>query len=208
MTTTDVGLIGQCCGGEAGTGGFAGPLLFGLAMASWFFARWAWYAAAARGMTLMKRWSIIAVVVVAVAAIAAIVVKQNSVAPSAEPSTANLSRVEHAPTADMSRVITGVPRILDLGATQCIPCKMMAPILEELKTEYAGKLQVDFIDVWKDEAAGVQYGVSSIPTQIFFDATGKELYRHVGFMAKDDILRKCRELGFTLNSQPESTATN
>ncbi len=90
------------------------------------------------------------------------------------------------------------PRLLDLGATQCIPCKMMAPILEELKKECAGRMQVDFIDVWQNPPAGQQYGIDSIPTQIFFDASGKELYRHQGFMPKEDILAKCKELGFAL----------
>ena len=93
-------------------------------------------------------------------------------------------------------VASGLPRVLDLGATQCIPCKMMAPILEELKKEYAGKIQIDFIDVWENEAAGHQYRIDGIPTQIFFDASGKELYRHEGFMPKEDILAKCKELGF------------
>jgi len=72
---------------------------------------------------------------------------------------------------------------------------MMAPILEGLKKEYAGKMQVDFIDVWKDPAAGEPYRIDGIPTQIFFDASGKELYRHGGFIDKADILAKWKELG-------------
>ncbi len=91
-----------------------------------------------------------------------------------------------------------IPRLLDLGANKCIPCKMMKPILEELKTAYAGKLEVVFIDVWENEAAANQYGIESIPTQIFFNEAGKELYRHIGFMAKEDILAKWKELGFEL----------
>lgn len=90
------------------------------------------------------------------------------------------------------------PRLLDLGATKCIPCKMMAPILEELKEEYAGRMDVEFIDVWQNRDAAGQYDIESIPTQIFFDASGKELYRHQGFIAKDDILKKWQELGVDL----------
>lgn len=90
------------------------------------------------------------------------------------------------------------PRLLDLGATTCIPCKKMAPILDELKTEYEGKLDVEFVDVWKMPGVANQYGVESIPTQIFFDASGKELYRHQGFFAKDEILSKWAELGVDL----------
>ena len=96
----------------------------------------------------------------------------------------------------------GLPRLIDLGATQCIPCKMMAPILEELKATYAGKLRVDFVDVWENRAAASEYGIQLIPTQIFQDASGKELFRHEGFMSKEDILAKWAELGFSLASSP------
>ena len=91
-----------------------------------------------------------------------------------------------------------LPKLLDLGASKCIPCKMMATVLEELKKEYAGKLEVEFIDVWKNPDAAKQYGIEVIPTQIFHDATGKELFRHIGFFAKEDILAKWKELGVEL----------
>jgi len=93
-----------------------------------------------------------------------------------------------------------LPRLVDLGAKTCIPCKMMAPILEELRNEYKGKLQVEFIDVWENQSAGGQYGIRVIPTQIFFDPSGKELFRHVGFISKEDILSKWQELGFNLTT--------
>ena len=96
------------------------------------------------------------------------------------------------------------PKLLDLGAGKCIPCKMMAPILEEMKKEYAGQLEVEFIDVWKDKDAGKPYNVEIIPTQIFFDASGKELYCHVGFLAKADILAKWKELGVDLGESKEA----
>ena len=93
---------------------------------------------------------------------------------------------------------TGIPRLLDLGSVSCIPCKKMAPILEELKKEYEGRLQVDFIDVWLKEnvEAAKKYGIKLIPTQIFFDASGKELWRHEGFLSREDILAKWKSLGF------------
>ena len=93
-----------------------------------------------------------------------------------------------------------LPRLVDLGAGKCIPCKMMAPILAELKKEYAGvgRLEVVFIDVWENKDAFGQYGVQIIPTQIFFDASGKELFRHEGFFSKDEILAKWREYGIDL----------
>jgi thioredoxin 1 len=73
---------------------------------------------------------------------------------------------------------------------------MMEPVLEDLKTEYAGRMQVEFIDVWKNREQAAQYGVQMIPTQIFYDAAGKELFRRSGFIGKDDILAKWRELGY------------
>ena len=80
----------------------------------------------------------------------------------------------------------GRPRLVDLGADKCIPCKMMAPILAELAKEYAGRLDVVFIDVWKNSDAGKQHGISIIPTQIFYDASGKERFRHEVFYSKQD----------------------
>lgn len=92
-----------------------------------------------------------------------------------------------------------LPRLVDVGADKCIPCKMMAPILEELKKEHAGRLRVDFIDVWKNPSAGKTYGIKLIPTQIFYDASGQELFRHEGFFSKEDILAKWKEFGVDLS---------
>jgi thioredoxin 1 len=94
-----------------------------------------------------------------------------------------------------------LPKLIDLGADKCIPCKMMAPILKELKTEYAGRMDVEFIDVWKDPAPGKQYKIQLIPTQIFFDGAGKERFRHEGFFGKEDILAKWKELGVDLKGK-------
>ncbi|UCF79776.1 MAG: thioredoxin family protein [Candidatus Eiseniibacteriota bacterium] len=87
-----------------------------------------------------------------------------------------------------------LPRIVDLGRGKCIPCKMMAPILEELKQEYAERFAVDVIDVGENPTAATEYGIRMIPTQIFIDADGNELFRHEGFMSKEDILAKWNEL--------------
>ncbi len=89
-----------------------------------------------------------------------------------------------------------LPRLVDLGADKCIPCKMMKPLLEELDKEFKGKFQVEFYDVWKNPAPAQQYGIRVIPTQIFFDPNGKELFRHEGYFSKEDILAKWKEFGF------------
>jgi thioredoxin 1 len=91
-----------------------------------------------------------------------------------------------------------LPRLLDLGAKECIPCKLLWPILEQMKKEFAGKLQVEFIDVGQKDNAPLakQYDIKLIPTQIFFDAAGKELWRHEGFLSRYSILDKWRELKY------------
>jgi thioredoxin 1 len=93
-----------------------------------------------------------------------------------------------------------LPRLVDLGSTTCIPCKMMAPILEGLKTEYRGRLVVDVIDVQKERETMKGYGIRVIPTQVFFDSNGQERFRHEGFMSKEAILDKWKELGVDLGS--------
>lgn len=100
-----------------------------------------------------------------------------------------------SPVAEATGQSEKLPRLLDLGADKCIPCKAMAPILEELKKEYAGRMTVEFIDVWKNPEAGKAHNIEMIPTQIFYDAEGKELFRHTGFFGKQDILDKWRDLG-------------
>ena len=104
------------------------------------------------------------------------------------------------PTAERSAATdtTPLPRLVDLGAGKCIPCKMMAPILAELRTACSGRLQVDFIDVWEQPDQAKQYGIAVIPTQIFYDATGRERFRHEGFYSKSEILAKWQELGVDL----------
>lgn len=95
----------------------------------------------------------------------------------------------------------GIPKLVDVGAKKCVPCKAMAPILEELKKTYEGKLVVEFIDVWKEPDAAKPYKIDMIPTQIFYAADGRELFRHEGFFGKEDILAKWKELGVDLGAR-------
>lgn len=135
----------------------------------------------------MKTPSKIVIILLVVAAAAAAIVLKGAKQGNATTTV--------AVTTAVAPVTAKLPKLLDLGATKCVPCKMMAPILEGLKKEYSGRLNVEFIDVWANENAGKSYGVEMIPTQIFFDADGKELFRHTGFFSKDDILSKWKELG-------------
>jgi thioredoxin 1 len=108
-------------------------------------------------------------------------------------------------TAPAAEPGTALPRLLDLGSDKCIPCKLMAPILDELKREYAGVFQVDVIDVKKDRPAARRHGIRVIPTQIFFDRSGQELFRHQGFLSKEEVLETWKTLGVDLSDvHPES----
>jgi thioredoxin 1 len=91
--------------------------------------------------------------------------------------------------------VKGMVTMVDLGAKKCIPCKMMAPILEKLEKAYAGKAAVVFLDVWEDAAPAKHFGIRTIPTQIFFDKKGKEVYRHEGFLGEEEIVRRLKDMG-------------
>lgn len=89
----------------------------------------------------------------------------------------------------------GMVTMVDLGAKKCVPCKMMAPIMEKVEKDYQGKAVIHFYDVWEDRAPAERFGIRGIPTQIFFDKDGKEVYRHVGFMSEADIVSQLTQMG-------------
>jgi len=91
--------------------------------------------------------------------------------------------------------VKGMVTLVDLGANSCIPCKMMAPILEKLEKVYRGKAAIVVIDVWKTPDEGKRFNLRVIPTQIFYDKKGKEVYRHEGFMSEKDIVAILNKLG-------------
>lgn len=88
-----------------------------------------------------------------------------------------------------------LPKMLELGSTTCTPCKMMLPIVEELKTKYSGKIVFEFIDVIENPEEIKKYKINVIPTQIFLDQNNKEFFRHTGFFSKEDILKTFKEKG-------------
>lgn len=94
-----------------------------------------------------------------------------------------------------------LPHMIDLGAGKCVPCKLMKPILDELKLNYKEQFKVTFIDVWENPDETKKYNINLIPTQIFYDASGKELARHEGFFSKEDILAKWKELGIDMQGK-------
>ena len=91
--------------------------------------------------------------------------------------------------------VKGMVTMIDLGAKKCIPCKMMAPIMEKMERKYEGKAAVVFIDVWEHREQAARFSIRAIPTQIFFNAVGEEVYRHVGFLAEKDIVSQLEKMG-------------
>ena len=143
-------------------------------------------------------------IALAVAVVGVLIAKNAGKKPTAaapaegEPPAAVVASAVSIPASEPATRSKPLPRLVDLGAHSCIPCKMMAPILEDLRKTYAGRMEVVFIDVWQNADAGKKYGINVIPTQIFYDAAGRELFRHEGFFGKDDILAKWKELGVAL----------
>ena len=90
---------------------------------------------------------------------------------------------------------TGKVTMVDLGAKKCIPCKMMAPILVKLEKAYEGKADIVFIDVWENREQAPRFKIRAIPTQIFFNEKGEEVYRHEGFLDEKSIISQMTKMG-------------
>jgi len=84
---------------------------------------------------------------------------------------------------------------IELGSVNCIPCRQMQPIMKEIAAEYPDQVLVVFYDVWKNPAPGEYYKIQLIPTQVFIDERGNELFRHVGLFPKEEILKFLKEHG-------------
>ncbi|HBH86616.1 MAG TPA: thiol reductase thioredoxin [Syntrophaceae bacterium] len=91
--------------------------------------------------------------------------------------------------------VKGMVTMVDLGAASCIPCKMMAPILDRLEKRYQGKAAIVFIDLRYNREAIQQFQVRAIPTQIFFDKKGREISRHIGYMSEEAIVAQLKTMG-------------
>ena len=91
--------------------------------------------------------------------------------------------------------VKGMVTMVDLGAKSCIPCKMMAPIMEKLEKDYKGRAAILFIDVWKEPDQAKRFDIRTIPTQIFYDKEGKEVLRHTGFMSEEAIVTQLNKMG-------------
>ena len=88
--------------------------------------------------------------------------------------------------------------MVDFSMESCVPCKMMVPILEDLESNYTQDVKIIFVHVAKEQDKTREFGIQMIPTQVFFDATGKELERHSGFISKEDILATFEKYGIVI----------
>lgn len=85
--------------------------------------------------------------------------------------------------------------MLELGSVGCIPCEQMKPVMQKLRETYTNKLEVIFVDVRRENKTGRRFGVNMIPTQVFLDKDGKEIYRHIGFYSYDEIVPVLKKAG-------------
>jgi thioredoxin 1 len=90
---------------------------------------------------------------------------------------------------------SGKPSLVDFGSKGCVPCDMLAPILETLRTKYSGKANVQFVSVQTEQILASRYGIEAIPVQVFFDKNGAEVFRHMGFWPQDELEKKLAEMG-------------
>ena len=177
------------------TEGASNPLLLlGLLAATWvvilglqsFFAK--------RGKKTMNKTAKITIVVLLVAAVVGVIAIKRS---QSEQAGGKEVPEQYRP----GRLVgQGVPALVDLGAGKCTACKMMMPVLEELGEQFAGAMAVHVLDVAQYPGLVDMYKVELIPTQIFYDASGKELARHTGFISREKILDKWSELGIDLQA--------
>jgi thiol-disulfide isomerase/thioredoxin len=89
-----------------------------------------------------------------------------------------------------------LPGMWDFGSVSCQPCKTMKEILDPMMADYKGKVDIRIVDVYEDKERTRQFRIVTIPTQVFIDAEGKELFRHIGVYPRDSIETKFKGFGF------------
>ncbi len=89
----------------------------------------------------------------------------------------------------------GKPLLVDFGANSCLPCRQLRPVLKEIQKEYSGKALVLVLDVYKYQNLAKEYKITALPTLVFFDSKGKEVFRQPGLMGKEQIAAKLKEVG-------------
>jgi thioredoxin 1 len=91
---------------------------------------------------------------------------------------------------------TGKPALYEFGAGYCVSCKEMAKIMAELTATHSDQVEFRLVYVDKEKPLFEQYKIMLIPTQVFLDASGKEVDRHIGALTRDEVIKKLKELKF------------
>ena len=195
-------MLSQCqCSGNNGLNPF---ILIAIVAGIWVLFNWIKMLMKSKGVSFMNKAIKIVIVVVLIAVVGIVIaIKQQGKSPGSEQAVAanpdaNTIAENTVGNSQNSPEAKKLPRLIDLGAGKCIPCKMMKPILDELRQDYKNNFRVIFIDVWENPDQAEKYNIKLIPTQIFYDSNGKELFRHEGFYSKEDILGKWKEFGINL----------
>jgi len=131
--------------------------------------------------------------------------KSNNAQIKAEPSEQIVKGLESSsPKKDTTR--TRLPKVtfIELGSVNCIPCKMMQPIMKAVEEDYGDQIEIVFYDVRQDPAPAQQYRIRLIPTQVFLDESGNEFYRHEGILPKENIDSLLVKRDLKINSKPEA----
>ena len=118
--------------------------------------------------------------------------------PPAAAAVASAEAVPATPDGGSGVAAAATPRLVEVGSSRCMACIEMAKVLDALRASQGARLRVDFVDVFEQPQAHESYKVSLIPTQILYDAAGREIFRHTGYFSHDDILAKFRDLGVDL----------
>lgn len=101
---------------------------------------------------------------------------------------------------------TELPKMWDFGSVSCLPCKTMKEILDPMMVDYKDKVDIRIINVYEDRERTQQFRIVTIPTQVFIDAAGTELFRHIGVYPRDSIVAKFKEFGFPVVSGASAPA--
>lgn len=92
---------------------------------------------------------------------------------------------------------------IELGSVNCIPCKQMQPVMKAIEKKYGDQIKIIFYDVWKagQSKYAAEYKIRLIPTQVFLDKNGKEIFRHEGFFSEEEIDKFLQKQGLKINPE-------
>jgi thioredoxin 1 len=88
------------------------------------------------------------------------------------------------------------PALWDFGMGMCAPCIQMEKVLAAIKGKYGDQIDVRLVMAEKEKPLFQQYKIMVVPTQVFLDANGKEVDRHMGFMPEEALVEKLKQLNF------------